>query len=121
MSDPGSDFKKGYVSANDMFGPARASMRTHFGEFMDVYMGAKIEVVRKLASVINLESDPKKLMELRGMLNDVMFSESDIEQLDGKIKALMDMLKTHATSFLALKQQVRSALRDEHDPHRRHS
>lgn len=90
---------------NDLFGPARASMRAGLGEFADVYMDAKIKIAQKLADKIASENDVDKLMELRAKLNDVMFTEDDIMQLDTKIKALVAMLQTNATSFIALRKE----------------
>lgn len=120
MSDPHAPFEKKatpYVG-NDLFGPARASMRTRLGELADVYMDAKIKSAQKLADKIAGENDVEKLMELRAKLNDVMFAEDDITQLDTKIKALVSMLQTNATSFIALRKEWRTALME--DFHGRH-
>lgn len=99
----------------NMFGPARASMRARLGEFMDVYMDAKIKVAQKLADKIAGENDVEKLMELRAKLNDVMFAEDDIAQLDSKIKALLAMLQTNATAFIALRQEWKSSVGSAHE------
>lgn len=108
MSDPKpNDGHKS--SAYDLFGPARASMRTHLGEFVDVYMGAKIDLMRKLSSMISLESNPRKLMRLRAMMNDILFAEDDIKQLDGKMKAFLAMMQENVTKALSLRDQVRSS------------
>lgn len=115
MSDP-KPFEKNFHSypMNDFLSPVRASMRTHLGEFVDVYMGAKIKIAQKLADKIAGENDVDKLMELRAKLNDVMFSEQDITQLDAKIQAFVAMLQTNATAFIALRQDWKTALEKEH-------
>ncbi len=116
MSDAAPFEKKAtpYVG-NDLFGPARASMRTRLGEFADVYMDAKIKIAQKLADKIAGENDLDKLMELRTKLNDVIFAEDDITQLDTKIKALVAMLQTNATCFLALREEWKTAaMKDFH-------
>lgn len=111
MSDPAPFDKKATMSAeSDLFGPARASMRTRLGEFAVVYMDAKIKIAQKLADKIAGENDVDKLMELRGKLNDVMFAQDDIAQLDAKIKALITMLHTNATAFIALRDEWGAAL-----------
>lgn len=94
----------------NMFRPACASIRARLGEFMDVYMDAKIKVAQKLADKIAGENDVDKLMELRAKLNDVMFAEDDITQLDAKIKALLAMLQTNATAFIALRQEWKTSV-----------
>jgi hypothetical protein len=113
MSDPVHCEKKD----PHLFGPARASMRTRLGEFADVYMDAKIKIAQKLADKIAGENDVDKLMELRGKLNDVMFAQDDITQLDAKIKALLAMLQTNATAFIALRQEWESSVEEKHGHH----
>lgn len=103
-SDHGHSDKRHHI-----FGPAEASIRNHLGEFFDVYMGAKIKIAQKLADKIAGENDIDKLMELRGKLNDVLFAENDITQLDDKIKALLAMLQSNVTAFLALRVQFKQA------------
>lgn len=98
---------------NDLFGPARASMRTRLGEFTDVYMDAKIKIAQKLSDKIAGENDVEKLMELRSKLNDVMFSEDDITQLDTKIKAFMAMLQANVTAFIALRTEWKAAIMED--------
>jgi len=39
------------------------------------------------------------------MLNDVIFAEDDITQLNGKIQAFMAMLQVNAKAFLALRKE----------------
>ncbi len=102
---------------DNLFGPARASMRARLGEFMDVYMDAKIKIAQKLADKIAGENDVEQLMALRAKLNDVMFAEDDITQLDTKIKALLAMLQTNATAFITLRQQWKSSIEDTHGRH----
>jgi len=90
---------------NEIFGPARASMRTRLGELVDVYMDAKIKIAKKLSDKIAGEHDVDNLMKLRAMLNDVIFAEDDITQLNGKIQAFMAMLQVNAKAFLALRKE----------------
>lgn len=119
MSDGHAPFEKKptpYVG-NDLFGPARASMRTRLGEFADVYMDAKIKIAQKLADKIAGENDVSKLMELRSKLNDVLFAEEDVTQLDTKIKALITMLQVNATAFLAVRKEWRSSLEEQRGHH----
>lgn len=120
MSDPHVPFEKRATPnvGSDIFGPARASMRTRLGEFMDIYMDAKIKIAQKLADKIAGENDMDKLFELRTKLNDVMFSEDDITQLDAKIKALISMLQANATTFIALRLDWnRAIMKEAHDRH----
>ncbi len=101
---------------NDILGPARASMRARLGEFADVYMDAKIEIAKKLAAMIVLESNPAKLMRLKAKLNDVMLAEDDINQLDSKLKAFLGMCSTNAGAFLALRDHWKTSLTKRHEP-----
>ena len=112
-----SDDRKFDGPRDDIFGPARASMRVRLGQFVDVYMDAKIKIAQKIADKIAGENDVDKLMELRAKLNDVMFAEEDITQHDAKIKALLAMLQTNATAFLSLRKEWKDGILGDHHKH----
>ena len=114
MSEPAPLEKRAVVSAgSDLFGLAHVSMRTRLGEFVDIYMSAKIKIAQKLADKIAGENDVDKLMELRGKLNDVLFAQSDIEQIDAKLKAFIAVLQTNWSAFFELRDEWRAALMEE--------
>ncbi|MFA5131720.1 MAG: hypothetical protein WC444_00125 [Candidatus Paceibacterota bacterium] len=101
---------------NDLFGPARASMRARLGEFVDIYMDAKIKVTQKLFDEIAGAKDVDSMMALRAKLNDVILTEDDIKQFDAKIGAFVTVLQRHATAFIKLQQEVKDAAKG-YDPH----
>lgn len=96
MSDPSARF--------DMFGPFSASIRNHLGEFADEWMRGRVMLTRNLADRIAAEHDLEKLKELRAELNDVLLSEADIEQADGRMTKMLEMLKRHAQTMAEIRK-----------------
>lgn len=101
MSD---SFERRPTPANDMLALARESMRKRLGQLMDILMDSKIKIAQKLSDQIAGENDPEKLMALRTMLNDVLFSTDDITQFDANLKALLSMLDNNMKVFVALRK-----------------
>lgn len=113
MSATPSDKPATHNSGGHIFGPASASIRNRLGAFMDIYMDGKIKVAEKLVAMIAIETDVNKLVDLRNKLNDVLLSADDITVLDTKINALVQMLQSNGTSFLAVKKMFVDAAREE--------
>jgi hypothetical protein len=87
----------------DMFGPFKASIRNHLGEFADKWMEARIKLLQKLNDQIAGTSDLEELKKLRAEVNDALISVEDISKMDAKLKAFLEMLKTHTSTFLEIR------------------
>lgn len=96
----------------DPLGPFNAALRSHLGEFADVWMQARIRLLRKLEDRIAQATDPAELAALRLELNDAFVSEQDIEIAEAKLKKVHDIVRTVC--------EIKQTMHDHHASQNRH-
>jgi molybdopterin converting factor small subunit len=84
----------------NLFGPFFAAVRENFGELAHEWLGAKVELVKKIKDQIAIETDPKKLAELNELLSDCLLSEADIDAVEAKLEKLLALRDKYISQMM---------------------
>lgn len=92
---------------NRILDTAQASLRNHLGEFADLFMQAKIQLLRKISDRIAAASTEEELAKLRKELHDSFLSEEDIADMEAKTTKFFNLVESNIDRLLAIKAKTR--------------
>ncbi len=100
-----SDHSDPVSRAQNLFTPFQMALRNQLGELADERMSAKVELIKKIKTLIILENDLEKLGTLNRTLNALIANDEEIAYFDKVLTELVASVIKNATTWRNFKMK----------------